>query len=155
MPRRRYGAGVRHEDGKDGYRYVHNRVDGEDTVVHALRGVEERAEGMRRVSGLNGEIVLPRRQCNDGALLAERDRAPSPAVHENGERRSGADGVEDAQVRSLRRRRAAAVVTRREGDHGDECPARQGDRSTTYTLRCAVGTRIRSRIFTCSGRFTM
>src|SRR5205823_5099492 len=152
-------AGVGHEYGKNGHRSAHHRVDGEDTIVHALDRVEEHEEGRRRVSGLNGEVVLPRRERNEPARLPERDRVPPPAVHKDGERRSAANGVEDAQLRRLWRRRAATAVTRPErenGDHGDEQAAVHVDpRSTTYTLRCAVGTMIRSRMFTCSGRFTM
>src|SRR5207302_4697448 len=64
-----------------------------------------------------------------------------------------------AQLRRLWRRRAATAVRRPErenGDHGAEQAAvHVAPRSTTYTLRCAVGTMITSRMFTCSGRFTM
>src|SRR5207302_9191324 len=95
---------------------------------------------------------------NGSALLAEHRRLRPATVHKEGGRRSAPNGVQHGQLRRLGRRRAAAVVPgaeRENGDAGREQAAGHADpRSTTYTLRCAVGTITRSRMFTCSGRFT-
>src|SRR6266436_1521909 len=157
MSCRRHSAGIEHEYGLDGMRRARRGIDREHAVVHAFRRVEEHDQTVGRVwrGRHEDQVVLPRRQEDRSAQVAERERAPFRSIYEHGERWSTANRVQHVETRRLGRRGTVAVATA--GDHGEyhQGPRPHRSRSTTYTLRWADGTMMRSGMFTCSGRFTM
>src|SRR5438132_6109526 len=156
VPHRGHRPGVRHDHGLNGMSGAGDRIDRECGVVHAVLRGEVHNQAVARIRRHEDQLVQSRRE-KGPALTTEDECAAARPVHRHVQGGSTANRVQHVETRGLRRRGTAAIAAARQagGHRYEQQPARAHDsRSTTYTLRCAVGTMIRSRMFTCSGRFT-
>src|SRR5438132_1126845 len=150
---RGHRPGVRHDHGLNGMSGAGDRIDRECGVVHAVLRGEVHNQAVARIRRHEDQLVQSRRE-KGPALPTEDECAAARPVHRHGQGGSTANRVQHVETRGLRQRRAVAAVARgQRREHQDQARL-HCSRSTTYTLRCAVGTMIRSRMFTWSGRFT-